>query len=237
MTTFVLVHGAYQGGWIWQLVAERLEAGGHRVYRPTLDGCGERSQALRTGINTEVHGDELAQLLFYEDLSDVALVGTSSGGMVVCRTAEQARERIARLVFVDALALLDGERVGDIVDRPGGTATGLAVGPTREDAEARLFNDLEPALRTWTLDRMTMHPADAIEQPVSLGDFWDHPWSAHVIYCRRSSNPPEPHQRRTAARLGARWDELDTGHYPMLSAPAELAALLDDENPEAAGRG
>src|SRR5918993_4750614 len=102
MATFVLVHGAYQGGWIWQPVATRLRAAGHTVYAPTLDGCAERQHLVRAGITVETHAREIAQLLFYEDLHDVALVGTSSGGMVVVKAAEQARDRIAHLAFVDA---------------------------------------------------------------------------------------------------------------------------------------
>src|ERR1700738_5248886 len=117
MATYVLVHGSYQGGWIWQPVANRLRAAGDRVYAPSLDGCAERKGTVRPGITTETQADEVAQLLFYEDLKDVVLAGTSSGGMVVCRVAELMRDRIGRLAFVDALALLDGEGVGDIVTR------------------------------------------------------------------------------------------------------------------------
>ena len=117
MATFVLVHGSFQGGWIWQHAANRLRAAGHRVYAPSLDGCGERKGTVRPGITTETHADEIAQLLFYEDLKDVVLVGTSSGGMVVCRAAELMRDRVGRLVFVDALALFDGESLRDIVTR------------------------------------------------------------------------------------------------------------------------
>src|SRR5579863_9961151 len=115
MTNFVLIHGAYQGGWIWQPTAARLRAAGHVVHAPSLDGCGERRHALRPGITVETQAAEIAELLFYEDLNDVVLAGTSSGGMVLCRAAELARERIGRVVFADALALLDGERIADIV--------------------------------------------------------------------------------------------------------------------------
>src|SRR5438067_12527448 len=88
MATYVLVHGSFQGGWIWQPVANRLRAAGHQVYAPSLDGCGERKGQMRPGITTETQADEVAQLMFYEDLKDVVLVGTSYGGMVGCRTAE-----------------------------------------------------------------------------------------------------------------------------------------------------
>jgi pimeloyl-ACP methyl ester carboxylesterase len=155
MTTFVLIHGSYQGGWIWQRVADKLRAAGNTVYAPTLDGCAERKHALRAGITTETHAAEIAELLFYEDLHDVALVGTSSGGMVLCRAAELSRDRISRLALVDALALLDGERIRDIVQRSTAVPSGLAAGPTREDAETRLFADLDPATRAWALARAT----------------------------------------------------------------------------------
>jgi pimeloyl-ACP methyl ester carboxylesterase len=226
MAVFVLIHGSYQGGWIWQKVASRLRAQGHTVYAPSLDGCGERKHHVREGITTETQAAEIADLLVYEDLHDVVMVGTSSGGMVLCRAAETRPDRISRLVFVDALALLDGERIRDIVRRSTATPAGLVAGPTRADAESRLFADLDPATRAWALERYTMHPIGISESPVKIERFWSMPWQARVIWCRQAVNPGEAHQRRTADKLGAAWHELDTGHYPMLSMPAELTALL-----------
>src|SRR6266850_2800424 len=150
MTTYVLVHGAYQGGWIWKPVAQRLRAAGHEVYAPTLDGCAERHDEVREGITVATHAHEVARLLFYEDLQDVVLVGTSSGGMVICRAAELAGDRIARLVFVDALALVPGERVADSVNRPAANeVTEVSTVPSRADAEGRMFASLDPATRAW----------------------------------------------------------------------------------------
>jgi pimeloyl-ACP methyl ester carboxylesterase len=226
VATYVLIHGAYQGGWVWGRVAARLRDAGHLVYAPTLDGCAERAAAVRPGITVAAHGDELARMLFFEDLRDVVLVGTSSGGMVVCQAAEHARERIARLAFVDALALFPGERVADIVKRANFETTALTTGPTRADLETRLFASLEPTMRAWAVARYTPHPIAALEGPMEATSFWDHAWRATVIRCLRSVNPPESHQRRTAERLKAAWREIDTGHYPMLSAPDELARLL-----------
>ena len=80
MATYVLVHGAYQGGWIWKPVAERLRAAGHAVYAPTLDGCAERAEQIRPGITVGTHAGEIARLLHYKDLRDVVLAGTSSSG-------------------------------------------------------------------------------------------------------------------------------------------------------------
>ena len=135
MTTFVLIHGAYQGGWIWKPVAERLRAEGHLVLAPSLDGCAERKDQVRAGITTETHAAEIAELLFYQDLKDAVLAGTSTGGMVMARAAELARERVARVVFADALALLDGEALPDIVKRPTAVNTELTSGPSRLEFE------------------------------------------------------------------------------------------------------
>jgi pimeloyl-ACP methyl ester carboxylesterase len=229
MATYVLVHGSYQGGWIWQDVATRLRTAGHEVYAPSLDGCAERNGAVRPGITTETQADDIAQLLFYEDLRDAVLVGTSSGGMVVCRVAELMRDRVKRLVFVDALALMPGEKIRDIVTRSTSTPSGdgLTAGPSREDAASRLFADLEPRAREHALERYTQHPIGIYTEPVKLDSFWQQQWPGTlVVWCRRAQNPGEAHQRRTAEKLGAKWAELDTGHYPMLSTPEELTRLL-----------
>jgi pimeloyl-ACP methyl ester carboxylesterase len=230
VTDFVLIHGAYQGGWIWKLVSERLRARNHNVLAPSLDGCGERASQLRAGITTETHGEEIARLMYFHDLDDVVLVGTSSGGMVMARAAEQARERVARIVFADALALFDGEKILDIVKRPTTAIdTPLARGPTREDAVGRLFAGLDPPLREWAADRVTLHPAAVYDRPVTLERFWDQKWDADVLYCSRAPNPGEAHIRRAADRLKARWHVIDTGHYPMLSAPDELTRIILNE--------
>lgn len=226
MATYVLLHGAYQGGWIWQPVRTRLEAQGHRVYAPSLDGCGERAHALRPGITTETHGAEIAALLEMEDLNDVVMVGTSSGGMVLAAAAERARPRIARIVLADALALQDGEKIRDIVTQPAPTETDLAVGRPAADAAATSFKDLDPTLRQWAADRVTLHPRACFYEPVKLPDFWSQSWQARVIYCTEAVNPGKPHQQRAAEALGASWHEIETGHYPMLSTPDRLVELI-----------
>src|SRR6185295_41798 len=218
MATFVMVHGAYQGGWIWKPVAMRLRAQGHAAHAPTLDGCGEKRHQVRPGITVATHAREIADFLFYEDLRDVVLAGTSSGGMVIVKAAELARERIARLFFVDALALLPGESVSGIVKRAApNEVTDITTAITSADAQNRLFKEFDPELRAWALARVTPHPLAALEAPMDPTTFWSQTWpNTVVIRCRQAANPPEHHQRRTAERLKAAYHELDTGHYPML---------------------
>ena len=225
MATYVLLHGAYQGGWIWKYMTPHLRAAGHAVYTPTLDGCAERRHALRPGIDTESQAAEIAEMLHFEDLRDIVLVGSSCGGMVACRVAEIARDRIGRIVLADALALFDGEAVSDHVKRPTAVGDALSTGPSREDAANRMFISLHEPMKTWALDRYTPHPIAAMQQPVKLDRFWQQDWKATVIWCRQSVNPPVAHQKRAADTLKAAWHELDTGHYPMLTEPEKLARL------------
>jgi pimeloyl-ACP methyl ester carboxylesterase len=226
MATYVLVHGSYQGSWIWKLVAQQLTAAGHAVYRPTLDGSAERKHNLRREITLKSVGQEVADLFFYEDLQDVIFVGTSSGGMVVCQAAEQAADRIRRLVFIDALVPLPGERVATINSRPPYDRTELVYGAPPEQARGRIFEDLPPDLQDWALARYTQQPLAVVDDPVDLKEFWSRTWQVDVLRCTRSALPPQAHQQRTAAKLGGSYAEIEAGHYPMLSHPDEIARYL-----------
>jgi hypothetical protein len=117
--------------------------------------------------------------------------------------------------------------VGAITNRPTPREVNdVTTSYSRADAEARMFTELDPSLRAWALERITPHPVAALEAPMPPTTFWDRQWSASVIRCTQAANPPEAHQRRTAEKLGASYHELDTGHYPMLSAPDDLTKLL-----------
>ncbi len=226
MATILLIHGAYQGGWIWKPVATRLRDKGHLVFAPSLDGCGERASQLRPGITNETQAQELAGFLRFEDLHDVVVVGTSAGGMVAAKTAELARDRVARVMFADALALMHGECVRDIISSSMPVETELALGPTRDHRFDRFKLEMDEALATWAADRTTLHPIATFNEPVDLPDFWDQSWDASVVCCLQAGKPGKPHQQRAADKLGARWHELDTGHYPMLTMPDELTELI-----------
>ena len=210
MATFVLVHGSFQGGWIWKPTAEVLRGQGHTVYAPTLDGCGERSSLIRPGITIAAQGQEVADFLFYEDLQDIVLVGTSTGGLVICKIAELARERINRVAFVDALAPQPGELVSNIVQRgpnaPPIPTTGLTRGPSREEMENRLFADLEPELRAWAVDRATPHPGGGVGRARRAGRVLGAGMAEHS---RNTLHPqpepagsaPAPHRREAQRKL------------------------------------
>lgn len=226
MSTYVLVHGSYQGGWIWQLVARPLEDAGHRVFRPTLDGSAERRRNVGAGLTLEQHGAELADLLFYEDLKEVVLVGTSIGGMVVAEAAPLVADRIKRLVFIDALVPLPGESVPVINSRAPHDVRNVVYGPSPDQAAETIFAELPEDVRAWAAARYTQQAIAPTDDPVDLRAFWERSWPVDVLRCTRSPLPPAAHQKRTAERLQGTYDELDAGHYPMLSHPEAIAKYL-----------
>lgn len=231
MSTYVLVHGAFQGGWIWKKVATPLRAAGHTVYTPTMDGCAERSSQIRLGITMETYVKELVDFLFYEDLQEVILVGTSANGLTITQVADAVPERIRHLVFIEAIVPLPGEKLSDLLTpipnvNAKWAATKLAYGPAREFIDGYMLEDLDPETRAWAAKRFTLYPRTATPQVAPPSDFWNKKWSATVVNSLQSSNPSDAHQRRTAEKLNANLIEINAGHYPMLSHSDEIAKIL-----------
>ena len=110
--TFVLVHGTWHGGWVWQDVANRLRTAGHRVYTPTCTGCGERLHLTGPDVGLDTHITDITQVLEFEDLTNVILVGHSFSGITITGVADRHRERIDRIVFFDALVPREGRMSG-----------------------------------------------------------------------------------------------------------------------------
>jgi pimeloyl-ACP methyl ester carboxylesterase len=114
MTTYVLVHGAWGGGWKFARVAERLRRRGHIVFTPTLTGAAERSHLLSGNITLSTHVTDILNVFRYEDLSDVVLLGHSYGGMVITAVADKIAEKIAALVYLDAFVPENGQSLFDL---------------------------------------------------------------------------------------------------------------------------
>ena len=109
--TYVLVHGAWGGAWQWKKIDSLLTAGSHTVYRPTLTGLGERVHLATKEINLEVHIQDVANTILFENLHDIILIGHSYGGMVITGVADKLPERIKKIVYMDAFLPEDGESV------------------------------------------------------------------------------------------------------------------------------
>ena len=115
MATFVLMHGGGMGGWTWKFVRELLEAKGHRVFTPTFTGFGERTHLIGREVGNATHVADIVNVLHYEDLSDVILVAHSYAGTVAPGVVAQAGERIARVIYLDAIVPHAGERIASLL--------------------------------------------------------------------------------------------------------------------------
>ncbi len=112
-TTFVLVHGAWHGGWCWRRVADQLEGKGHKVFSPTLTGLGERSHLLSKDIILDTHITDIVNVFKWEDLKGVCLVAHSYGGWPSSGALEQIGDRVSSIVWVDAFKPEDGQKGAD----------------------------------------------------------------------------------------------------------------------------
>ena len=201
---------------------------GIACYAPTLDGCAERHDQVRPGITVATHGQEIAKLLFYEDLERVDARRDELGrhGDLQGRRAGARPDRAARL---RRRAGADARRAGRRHRQARGAPTTRTRsrqdprGPTPRSGSSPIsIPTLAPG--RWPATRRIRSRRS--RRPSSSASFWSQAWPTTVIRCRRAVNPPEAHQRRTAERLKGDWHELDTGHYPMLSQPEELTRLL-----------
>ena len=224
MSTFVLVHGAFRGGWAWQRVRPLLLAGGHDVHAPSLSGCGERAASVDRVTGLDVWVEDLVGLLEVEDLTDVVLVGHSQGGVVTTALAAWAPSRIARLGYLDAAVPRPGERAVDLT--PGADpATPLPPRDTLVPARPlEPGGDLDAATAAWANARLTPTPFAPSLDPMPATST---PVAAHFAFCTQT--PDGYPSATTRARLdadGVPYDLVDAGHDAPLTAPDDVAALL-----------
>ncbi|WP_244932146.1 alpha/beta hydrolase [Nocardioides sp. W7] len=215
MSTFVLVHGAFRGGWSWRRVRPRLIAAGHDVHTPTLDGTA-------TGLATWV--DQVVGLLETEDLDDVVLVGHSQGGVVVREVAVRAPDRLRRLVYLDAAVPDPGERAVDVAPVPPDDALLPPRGTLVPPRPLTAGGDLDEATVAWLNERLVPTPFAPSLDRASTAEATVP--ATHVFF---ADTPPAYPCGTTRARLDARgtpYDVLDGGHDAPLTRPDVVADLL-----------
>jgi pimeloyl-ACP methyl ester carboxylesterase len=227
--TFVLVHGAWHGGWCWRRVADRLQAQGHRVYRPTLTGVGERAHLAGAGVNLSTHITDIVNVFKFEELADVVLCGHSYGGFVISGVAEQCAPAIASIVFLDAFVPNDGESM-EAIAAP-------AVREVIQAAVTRGDSDLAPrsaeAFRVNAKDRAWV---DALCRPQPLACFTEkikltgaRERIAKKAYIRASGYAnPSFDAALAQAKANPAWRsyEVACGHDVMVDMPERLTEIL-----------
>jgi pimeloyl-ACP methyl ester carboxylesterase len=227
--TFVLVHGSWCGGWVWREVADLLEAKGHKVFAPTLSGLADRSHLLNAQINLTTHILDVANLIRWEGLKDVVLVGHSYGGMVISGVADRiGAGAIRAIVYLDALYLADGERAAAGTEEPHRPVL-IEVDGVRclkpGSAAAAFGLDAAQAARVDAL--LTPMPAAAFAERPSIAGARDAVAAKTFVLAERCTMP---FFRPIAEILSARPDwtieHMDTDHLMMIEQPDQTANVL-----------
>ena len=239
MATFVLVPGAWLGGWAWQAVARDLRARGHDVYPVTLTGLGERVHLARPEVDLETHISDVVNLLAYEDLHDVVLAGHSYAGVVITGVADRVPDRLAQLVYVDSAPLEDGQEFLDLFGPEGGAELERTVQAAGEGwllpfpgfaelAATASVAGIDQRARELLESRATPHPFTSYRQPLRLTGAAGG-YRRAVIACDDIRGLVAAGVPPLVALTQPPWhdEELATGHWPMFSAPRELSAQLD----------
>lgn len=237
--TYVLIHPAWFGGWCWKKLTPQLRAQGHAVSTPTLTGLGERAHLARPEIGLEIHVRDIVNVIEYEDLRNVILVGNSSGGMVMTGVADYMPERIAHLVFLDAFVPMDGQSMLDVIPpdrRPALEAFVQKEGdgwllprfapPPWEKLVTETWQVTEQADLDWILPRLRPTPFGHFREPVKRKN----PAAEKLprTYIRTQWPHPGFDRYAGAASAAAGWQSrrIASSHLPFITHPTELAALL-----------
>ncbi len=228
--TFVLVHGGFHGGWCWGQVATRLRVLGHVVFTPTQTGCGERSHLLAKSITLDTFVDDIANVLLWEDLRDVVLVGHSFGGSAISGVADRMPERIRQLVYLDAIILENGQTMFGLLDKDVVQARmqaaegsgGLAI--AAPPPEIFGIRDVEQA--RWVRERLTSHPLGTYTSPLKLAGKVGNGLPAVYVQCTDPVFAGLQASRDWVKANGMPRVEIATGHDAMVTAPGLLAELL-----------
>jgi pimeloyl-ACP methyl ester carboxylesterase len=220
---FVLVHGAWGGSWMWARLAQILRSQGHEVFTPSLTGIGERAHLAGPSVDLSTHVNDVLGTIEYERLSDLVLVGHSYGGMVVTAVADRVPEKIASLVYLDAFVPKSGEALVDLA-RPEMREKVLALKDWRiPPPPPQGMTDRDDV--AWIEGRRNPQPAGTFKEKISLKGSY----KGKRVYIFCSGYSPTtfaPFGAATKADKAWRYHELPTHHYPQISMPRELAALL-----------
>ncbi len=235
MSTYVLVHGAFEGGWCWRDVASRLRSKGHTVFTPSLAGCGERQHLLNRSISLETHRQDLVELFRLYDIDDAILVGHSYGGAVVTAVGDALNDKIRHMVYLDSAAPENGQSSSGAFAE--GTEDALAEMSAGDDwllppLPLDVLGITNPELAAWVEPKRQSHPMRTLNEPVQCTP---QNWTFERTYvCHTDKeamialfgvNPLSTFVERAKSE-GWRYEEIEAGHDAMLTHPEEVSDIL-----------
>ncbi len=223
MTSYVLVPGAWLGGWAWNKVVPLLEDRGHEALPVTLTGMGERVHLASKGVGIETAVQDVLNVIKYNDLDDFVLVGHSFAGKVVAAVADREPRRVRMLLYLDAFR-------PEKVRTPQGAFDPSEFGPPPPGSWTLPFTDaildgigkdVQGPDRRWMLSKATPWPMKLANEPVTLSKYFDSVKSAY-IFCTDGGDPVDEILKGTWGKLDGPHKVIESGHYPMITKPGEL---------------
>ncbi|CAI9120169.1 alpha/beta hydrolase [Brytella acorum] len=230
----LLVHGMFGGGWVWRFVTPELERRGHRVFTPTLTGVGERSHLLSREVTLDVHIEDVVNMIDMLELTDFTLVGHSYGGMVVTGVADRLRDRVRRLIYLDALIPEDGENAfallpGDLAGERRTAVARYGAGVAFPVPDASAVPLPENEAKDWFMRHLRPHPVGTYETPVRLRQ----PAGSglrvtYVAYEKPALESIAPSRQRAREKAGWEYLSRPVPHDAEVADPELVAGLIAD---------
>ena len=230
MKTFLIAHGAWSAGWSWKKMHPLMYAAGYRLITPTYTGLGEGEHLANPSNVLETHIQDLLNVIKYEDLREIVLVGHSYGGMVATAVADRMHDRIEQLIYLDAFVPQDGQALIDLIplDPKNRMLESVKAGDGWRVPPNPIPSDTSEADVKWIAERRLPQSFKCFEMPLRLlhGKLT---LPRSYVYCTRIAPGDffRPFAEVAKGGLGWRYYEMDASHSPHITAPEDLAALLD----------
>jgi pimeloyl-ACP methyl ester carboxylesterase len=223
MTTFVLVPGAWLGGWVWKKVVPLLEERGHEAQTVTLTGMGERVHLASKEVGIETAVQDVLNVIKYNDLDDFVLVGHSFAGKVAAAVADRAPKRVRMVLYLDAFRPQKVRTPQGSFDPSefGPPPPGSWTIPLTEEILDSIGKDVQGPVRKWMLSEATPWPMRHSSEPVTLSENFDSVKSAY-IFCTGGGDPVDEILKGKWGKLDGPHKVIESGHWPMITKPEEL---------------
>jgi pimeloyl-ACP methyl ester carboxylesterase len=228
LARFVLIPGAWLGAWAWKDVMPILEKEGHSTYPVTLTGMGERVHLATKDVGMETAVRDVLNVIKYNDLDDFVLVGHSFAGKVAAVVADHAHDKVQKIVYVDAFRpeiIREPQGGFDPTREFGPPPRGGSAIPLTEDIIDRIGKDVLGSNRKWMMSMATPWPIKLAKDPITLSKDYDEMKETYV-FCSLSGDPIDEIIAGKWGKLNGPYKVIETGHWPMITKPEELAKDL-----------
>ena len=228
---FLLIHGAWHGGWVWNEISEILRYQRYSVSTPTLTGLGEKKHLLSSKITIETFIEDVVNHIIFENLNNIILVGHSFAGSVISGVADRLKDRIQKLIYFDAMILIDGQKPFDITPKETveqrielAKKFGNKISIPAPSADAFGVFDVKKSLLLE--EKLTPHPLSAFQSKLILKNEVGNGIPLSYIFCTKPVYKSLESSREVVRKMKWPIFELNAGHDAMLTHPKETLNLL-----------